>query len=305
LLRSLRASSTVLVLILTAALSVGGCSSIFKPKAAPKITYKERPVDLLYNIASSYLDQGAWQPAIMYYREVERQHPYSEWARRSIMMGAYANYRAHNYSEAVSESDRFVQLYPGNPSAAYAHYLKAVCYFEQIVDVGRDQGATEQAQVALREVIRRYPDSPYARDAQLKLDMVDDQLAGKEMTVGRFYLRTGDTVAAIGRFRSVIDHYGTTSHAPEALYRMVEAYLTLGVNMEAQRNAAVLGANFPGSPWYADAYALMNDRGQTMAVTPTGGPRRLRNLFGLGRSSAPAPAPAAKPSSPAIAPPAS
>ena len=301
-LRSLRASSTVLILVLTAALSVGGCG-IFKPRAAPKITYKERPVDLLYNIASSYLDQGAWQPAILYYREVERQHPYSEWARRAIMMGAYANYRAHNYSEAVSEADRFVQLYPGNPSAAYAHYLKAVCYFEQIVDVGRDQGSTEQAQVALREVIRRYPDSPYARDAQLKLDMVDDQLAGKEMTVGRFYLRTGDTVAAISRFRNVIDRYSTTSHAPEALYRLVEAYLTLGVTMEAQRNAAVLGANFPGSPWYADAYALMTDRGQTMAVSPTGGPRRLRNLFGLGRSSAPEPA--AQPASPAIAPPAS
>jgi outer membrane protein assembly factor BamD len=304
LLRSLRASS-VLVLVLTAALSVGGCSSIFKPKAAPKITYKERPVDLLYNIASSYLDQGAWQPAILYYREVERQHPYSEWARRAIMMGAYANYRAHNYNDAVSEADRFVQLYPGNPSAAYAHYLKAVCYFEQIVDVGRDQGSTEQAQVALREVIRRYPDSDYARDAQLKLDMVDDQLAGKEMTVGRFYLRSGDTVAAIGRFKTVLDRYSTTSHAPEALYRMVEAYLTLGVTMEAQRNAAVLGANFPGSPWYAEAYALMTDKGQTMAVTPTGGPRRLRNLFGIGRSSAPAPAPAAKTPSPAIAPPAS
>jgi outer membrane protein assembly factor BamD len=302
LLRSLRASSTVLILVIAASLSVGGCG-VFKPKAAPKITYKERPVDLLYNIASSYLDQGAWQPAIMYYREVERQHPYSEWARRAIMMGAYANYRAHNYNDAVSEADRFVQLYPGNPSAAYAHYLKAVCYFEQIVDVGRDQGSTEQAQVALREVIRRYPDSDYARDAQLKLDMVDDQLAGKEMTVGRFYLRNGDTVAAIGRFKTVLDRYSTTSHAPEALYRMVEAYLTLGVTMEAQRNAAVLGANFPGSPWYAEAYALMTDKGQTMAVTPTGGPRRLRNLFGIGRS--PAPAPATKTPSPAIAPPAS
>jgi outer membrane protein assembly factor BamD len=305
LLRPLRASSTVLILVIAASLGVSGCNSWFKPKAAPKITYQERPVDLLYNIASSYLDQGAWQPAILYYREVERQHPYSEWARRAIMMGAYANYRAHNYSEAVSEADRFVQLYPGNPSAAYAHYLKAVCYFEQIVDVGRDQGSTEQAQVALREVIRRYPDSDYARDAQLKLDMVDDQLAGTEMTVGRFYLRNGDTVAAIGRFKTVLDRYSTTSHAPEALYRMVEAYLTLGVTMEAQRNAAVLGANFPGSPWYAEAYALMTDKGQTMAVTPTGGPRRLRNLFGLGRSSAPAPAPAAKTPSPAIAPPAS
>ena len=303
-LRSVRASS-VLVLVLAASLGVSGCNSWFKPKATPKIAYKERPVDLLYNIASSYLDQGAWQPAIMYYREVERQHPYSEWARRAIMMGAYANYRAHNYTEAVSEADRFVQLYPGNPSAAYAHYLKSVCYFEQIVDVGRDQGSTEQAQVALREVIRRYPGSDYARDAQLKLDMVDDQLAGKEMTVGRFYLRSGDTVAAIGRFKSVLDRYSTTSHAPEALYRMVEAYLTLGVTMEAQRNAAVLGANFPGSPWYAEAYALMTDRGQSMAVTPTSEGRRLRNLFGLGRSSAPAPAPSQQPSSPAIAPPAS
>lgn len=290
------------MVVLAASLAMAGCAN--RPKAAPKITYKERPVDLLYNIASSYLDVGAWQPSIMYYREVERQHPYSEWARRAIMMQAYANYRAHNYSEAISEADRFVQLYPGNASAAYAYYLKSVCYFEQIVDVGRDQGSTELAQASLREVIRRYPGTPYSRDAQIKLDMVDDQLAGKEMTVGRFYLRSGDTVAAIGRFRTVLDRYSTTSHAPEALYRMVEAYLTIGVPMEAQRNAAVLGANFPGSTWYSEAYALMTTQGQQMEVVPTGGPRRLRNLFGLGRNSAPAPAPTPAPASPALKPPA-
>ena len=259
-LRSLRASSTVLVLILTAALSVGGCSSIFKPKAAPKITYKERPVDLLYNIASSYLDQGAWQPAIMYYREVERQHPYSEWARRSIMMGAYANYRAHNYNEAVSESDRFVQLYPGNPSAAYAHYLKAVCYFEQITDTGRDQAATGQALDALKDVVLRYPNTEYAADARLKIDMVNDQLAGKEMTVGRYYLRAGDTLAAIGRFRNVVDRFQTTSHTPEALYRLTETNLALGIPAEAKKYAAVLGANYPGSEWYEKAYELFNEK---------------------------------------------
>ena len=141
--------------------------------------------------------------------------------------------------------DRFIELYPGNASTAYAYYLKAECYFEQILDVGRDQAATEQALAAMREVARRYPKTEYALDARLKIDMINDQLAGKEMTIGRWYLRRGDTLAAIGRFKLVVERYQTTSDAPEALYRLVEAYLTLGVYDEAKRNAAVLGYNFP------------------------------------------------------------
>jgi len=292
---------SLLTLSVLAAFALGGCQSNKKPEP---IVYRERPVEVLYSVAAGLLDDGQWDDSILYFREVERQHPYSDWARRSIIMSAYASYRsggADGYADAIAESDRFAQLYPGNPMAPYAYYLKAVSYYQQIVDVGRDQGNTEQAQAALREVIRRFPDSPYAADAKLKLNLVDDHLAGKEMTVGRFYLRNGDTLAAIARFKTVIDRYQTTSHTAEALYRLVEAYLTLGITDEAARNGAVLGANFPGSPWYSDAYALLTDRGQRPAVAPSG-PRRLRNLFGL-IGDAPVTSPALAPS-PALPPPA-
>ena len=255
---------------------LSGCAVLNNPVGPP--AFKERPVDVLYNVAGSLLDYGAWQDAVVYFREVERLHPSSEWARRAILMEAYASYRMGNYPAAVGDADRYIGLYPGTAPAPYAYYLKAICYYDQIVDVGRDQGQTEQAQRALQEVVRRFPGSDYAADAQLKLDRVDDHLAGKEMTVGRFYLRNGDTIAALGRFKSVVDRYQTTSHAPEALYRLVESYLTLGVLDEANRNAAILGFNFPGSDWYADAYGLMNARGQQLAVRPTG-VRRVRNIL--------------------------
>ena len=280
--RIIRAPAHILIVVMAAALATSGCA-LFNNKKAPP-AYQERPVEVLYAVAGSLLDAGAWPDAILYFREVERQHPYSEWARRAIMMESFASYRQGDYQGAIADSDRFIGLYPGNPTAAYAYYIKAMCYYDQIVDVGRDQGQTEQAQAALREVVRRYPGSDYAADAgadaRLKLDRVDDHLAGKEMTVGRFYLRNGDTFAAITRFKTVLDRYQTTSHAPEALYRMVEANLTLGITSEAQRNAAILGTNFPGSEWYADAYALMTDRGQRPAVRPTG-KRHVTNLFGL------------------------
>jgi outer membrane protein assembly factor BamD len=210
---------------------------------------------------------------------VERQHPYSEWSRRSILMQAYAHYQSNDYAEAVGDAERFIQLYPGNPTAAYAHYIKAICYFEQIVDVNRDQAATGQALDALRDVVQRYPRTEYAADARLKIDMVNDQLAGKEMTIGRWYLRNGDTLAAAGRFKSVVDRYQTTSHTPEALYRLVETYLTLGLLEEARRNGAVLGYNYPGDPWYGDAYKLLTSKGLRPAVEPKQGGRR--GILGL------------------------
>lgn len=282
LLRNSRAPAPILIALMAAALAISGCSILSNPLGPP--AYKERPVEVLYGVAGSLLDVGAWPDSILYFREVERQHPNSDWARRSILMAAYASYRMGDYQGAVGDAERYIQLYPGTPSTPYAYYLKAICYYDQIVDVGRDQGQTEQAQTALRDVVRRFRDDPngrdYAVDAQLKLDRVDDHLAGKEMTVGRFYLRNGDTIAAIGRFKTVLDRYATTSHAPEALYRLVEAYTTLGVTSEATRNAAILGYNFPGSDWYADAYALMTSQGVTPTVKPTG-TRRVSNLFGL------------------------
>jgi outer membrane protein assembly factor BamD len=247
------------------ALALSACAH--KPKK-PQIAFEERPVELLYSTGADRLDHRRWSEAVEYFQEVERQHPYSEWSRRAIMMTAYAHYQANDYDEARSDADRFISLYPGSPSAAYAYYIKAICYFEQIIDVGRDQAATEQALSALREVVRRYPDTEYALDSKLKIDMVNDQLAGKEMAIGRYYLRANEPLAAIGRFRTVIDRYQTTSHTAEALYRLVEAYLTLGLNDEAKRNAAVLGFNYPGDGWYSDAYALMAGKGLRPAVVP-------------------------------------
>jgi outer membrane protein assembly factor BamD len=250
------------------ALAAAGCSG---NKKKPQLAYEERPVELLYSAGADRLDKRQWSQAVEYFQEVERQHPYSEWARRSVLMQAFAHYEANNYDEAIADADRFIQLYPGNPSAAYAHYLKSICYFEQITDVGRDQAATGQALGALQEVVQRYPNTEYASDARLKVDMVRDQLAGKEMTVGRYYLRQGDTLAAIGRFRAVVDRYQTTSHTPEALYRLVEAYLTLGLVEEARKDGAVLGYNFPGDPWYGVAYKLLTSKGYRPDVEPKRG----------------------------------
>lgn len=250
-----------IVAALVAAAALGACQG---NKKKPQLAYVERPVDQLYATGAQRLDQHRWTEAVDYFEEVERQHPYSEWSRRAILMTAYAYYSGNQYEDAIAAADRFIQLYPGSPSAAYAYYLKSICYFEQIMDVQRDQGATLNALVSLRDVVRRYPTSDYARDARVKIDMVYDQLAGKEMAVGRWYLRENQPLAAIGRFKKVVDEYQTTTHTPEALYRLVEAYLTLGVTDEARRNAAVLGYNYPGDRWYQDAYKLMERRGQPM-----------------------------------------
>jgi outer membrane protein assembly factor BamD len=249
------------------ALAIAGCSSL-RPKPKAKLAYEERPVELLYSTGADRMDKHLWGQAVDYFQEVERQHPYSEWSRRSILMQAFAHYQANNYDEAIADADRYIALYPGNQAAAYAHYLKAICYFEQIVDVGRDQAATGQALENLREVISRYPHTEYALDARLKVDMVNDQLAGKEMNIGRWYLRQNDTLAAIGRFKTVVERYQTTSHAPEALYRLVEAYLSLGLLKEAKENGAVLGYNYPGDQWYQDAYALLTSKGLRPAEIP-------------------------------------
>ena len=281
-----------LAVIVAVGIAAAGCSS-FKKKT-PTLAYQERPVELLFALGASYLDRHQWADAVNYFREVERQHPYSEWSRRSILMTAYAHYQANNYAESIADSDRFIALYPGNAATPYAYYLKSVCYFEQIVDVGRDQASTQQAQLALGEIIKRYPKTEYATDAHLKLDMVQDQLAGKEMTIGRYYLRSGFSIAAIGRFRNVASRYQTTSHAPEALYRLVEAYLTVGLQEEARKNGAVLGYNYPGDIWYRDAFNLLTSRGLRPTATPTGnGPGLPRLPFVPHRKATPALAPPA------------
>ncbi|QJE72256.1 outer membrane protein assembly factor BamD [Aerophototrophica crusticola] len=226
---------------------------------APEVPYVERPVEQIYTEAANAIDAENYPKAAALFDEVERQHPYSQWAVRAQLMAAYAHYQAYKYDEAIETLDRFIGLHPGNRNVSYAYYLKALCYYEQIADVRRDQTATNEALKSLDEVVRRFPSTPYARDAKVKLDLVRDHLAGKDMEVGRFYLRTAEYTAAIKRFRHVVDVYQTTSHVPEALHRLVEAYMGLGLVEEAQATAALLGHNYPGSEWYGRTYTLVTD----------------------------------------------
>ena len=218
---------------------------------------KNETVSALYDKALASYKRTVFKDAIEQFEEVERQHPYSEWAAHAQIMAAYSGYRGGQFTDAVSILDRFVKLHPTHPSTPYAYYLTALCYYTQISDVGRDQKATEDARAALKDVINRFPDSEYAKDAQLKLDLTDDHLAGKEMEVGRYYQRHSDYPAAINRFKYVVDHYQTTGHVAEALHRLVETYLRLGVIEEAKKYAAVLGYNYPGSYWYQFSYEMM------------------------------------------------
>jgi outer membrane protein assembly factor BamD len=242
----------VVVALALSALAVAGCAGSNEEE------YVERPVEELYNQALDQLEDGDPRQAGQAFEEVERQHPYSQWAIRAQLMSAYAFYQANEYDEAIAAARRFIDLHPGHKDVAYAYYLIGVCHYEQISDVGRDQKMTEQALEAFDELIRRFPNSRYARDAQLKADLARDHLAGKEMEIGRYYLRRGKYVAAINRFRNVIERYQSTTHVPEALHRLTEAYLSLGVADEARRTAAVLGYNFPSSRWYEDSYRLIN-----------------------------------------------
>lgn len=223
------------------------------------VAYVARDVESLYGEAKRRLDRGNTKLAAALFDEVERQHPYSPWARRAQLMSAFSYYVAQDYNKAIASAQRFLSIHPGNKDAPYAYYLIALSYYEQISDVQRDQQITEQARVALREVNRRFPTTEYAADARLKLDLVEDHLAGKEMEIGRFYAKTGRWISAQLRFQNVVEEYQTTSHAPEALYRLTESSLALGVPEEAVKYAAVLGANYPGSKWYDKAYELVQD----------------------------------------------
>lgn len=222
--------------------------------------YVERSVGELYNHAMDELSAEEYPAAAKLFDEVERQHPYSVWASKAQLMAAYAHYQDNNYEDAIGALNRFIELHPGNRDVAYAYYLKGLSYYERVSDVRRDQKMTIKARESLQEVVKRFPESKYARDARLKLDLTEDHLAGKEMAVGRFYLENGHYLAAINRFRTVIRDYQTTSHVPEALHRLVECYLALGVVDEAKATAAVLGHNFPGSDWYVDSYELLTGR---------------------------------------------
>ena len=237
------------------AIPLAGCAKDHAGKG--DTAYVARDVSTLYSAAKRTMDQGDYERAAKLFDEVERQHPYSVWARRAQLMSAFNYYLAKKFPDAVSSAQRFVTIHPGNTEAPYAQYLIAMSYYQQIADVSRDQAITQQASDAFGELIRRYPESRYAADARLKLDLINDHLAGKEMEVGRFYQRSGNWLASTYRFREVVDKYSTSTHAPEALERLVESNLALGLPDEARKVAAVLGRNYPDTFWYRQSLRLL------------------------------------------------
>jgi outer membrane protein assembly factor BamD len=247
--------TAALLLACVIVIPAAGCA---RNKTGSDTAYIARDVNSLYALAKQKLDKGQYEDAAKLFDEVERQHPYSVWARRAQLMSAFSYYMAQKYPEAISSAQRFLTIHPGNKDAPYAHYLIAMSHYQQIEDVTRDQASTANAQQAFGELMRRYPDSRYASDARLKLDLINDHLAGKEMEIGRFYQRSGKWLAATLRFRKVVEQYQTTNHTPEALERLVECYIALGIPQEAQKAAAVLGRNYPGSDWYHRAYKLVS-----------------------------------------------
>ena len=251
-----RVLACVATLVL-AGVTLGGCSLFDKDVVLP-----EEPADKLYN-EGLYLLNNKKSPkdAAKKFEEVDRQHPYSEWARKALIMSAYAYYESGNYDDCINSARRYVTLHPGSPDAAYAQFLIGSSYFDQIPEISRDQERAEKAVQTLDEVVRKYPNSEYAVAAKRKIEMARDQLAGKEMEIGRYNLTQRNYIGAINRFKIVVTRYQTTRHVEEALLRLTEAYMALGIIDEAQTSAAVLGHNFPDSRWYKDAYALMQSKG--------------------------------------------
>jgi outer membrane protein assembly factor BamD len=249
--RSLR--PLVLLALIGLGLGLGGCAdSQDTSKGIP-----DESAEALYNQGMAALRAHSVSDATLFFEEVEKQHPYSAIAPQAQIMDAYAYYRGNRYDDAIAAINHFLDLHPGNKDAGYAYYLKALCYYEQIQDVRRDQKTTQEALAALQEVVDRFPGTSYAKDAALKIDLTRDHLAGKEMEIGRWYENQAQYLAAINRFRTVVEKYQTTSHIPEALERLTECYLALGVTSEAQTAAAVLGYNYPGSSWYQVSYQLL------------------------------------------------
>lgn len=234
----------------------------------PDPTFENFTPKEIYDRAEYELETNDPEVAARYFGEVERLYPYSEWAKRALIMQAFALHRNKDYEESRAAAQRYIDFYPADEDAAYAQYLLALSYYDQIDDVGRDQGLTFQALQALRTVIERYPDSEYARSSILKFDLAFDHLAGKEMEIGRFYLKRGHYAAAANRFRVVVEDFQTTSHTPEALHRLVESYLSLGLIDDAQTAGAILGYNYQSTEWYSDSFTLLT--GQGLALEPAG-----------------------------------
>ncbi len=249
-----------------------GKAEDLKAKADPSA----KTVEELYNNGVDALNQKRYATAVSQFDAVEQNYPYSSWAVNAQLMHGYAEYLQNHYTEAIGSLDRYIQLHPTSTNASYAYYLRALSFYEQIADIQRDQKGTEQAMTALQDVVNRFPDSAYARDSRLKIDLCRDHLAGKEMEIGRYYEQQKLYAAAIGRFQRVIEDYQTTNHTPEALHRLTELYLLLGLTDQAKRTAAVLGHNYPGSRWYEDSYDRLAENG---IAPPTPATERANSFF--------------------------
>jgi outer membrane protein assembly factor BamD len=248
-------------------LGFAGCASTDDVDLATYVEQTE-PADQLYNQGLANLNSGRLSEASKKFDAVDRQHPYSEYARKSMVMGAFTNYRQGNYQEAINQGTRYVQLYPSSEDAPYAQYIVGLAYFRQIKDVTQDQKESRRAIEAMEEVVQRWPDSEYVEDAQAKIRFARDQLAGKEMQVGRYYLERREYIAAAKRFRYVVEVYSNTRHVEEALARLTETYLAMGLATEAQSAAAALGQNYPDSQWYKDSYTLLQSGGLEPRANP-------------------------------------
>ncbi|WP_342593650.1 outer membrane protein assembly factor BamD [Ancylobacter gelatini] len=263
------------------AVPMAGCANLF-PEPTDEFNVPEVPAEQRYNEGLTLIRQEDYVEAISRFEDVDRQHPYSDWARKSLLMIAYVNYTTGSYDEAIAAARRYLALHPGSADAAYAQYLLGASYYDQIPDISRDQERTRKAIDALEEVVRKYPDTEYAVSAKKKMEIARDQIAGKEMMVGRYYLEQRNYAGAINRFKVVVTRYQTTRHVEEALYRLAEAYLALGVISEAQTSAAVLGYNFPDSHWYKDAYKLVQSRGVSPQMNEQSWIAKAFKGFGLG-----------------------
>jgi outer membrane protein assembly factor BamD len=240
---------------------LAGCDSTVERAGRGSIPLDDFTAEQIFERGEFEIDRSRPEDAAFYFGEIERLYPYSEWAKRGLIMQAFAYHSARDFENSRAAAQRYIDFYPADEDAAYAQYLLALSYYDQIDDVGRDQGLTFQALQSLRTVIEVYPDSEYASSAILKFDLAFDHLAGKEMEIGRFYLRGGHYAAAVNRFRVVVQDFQTTSHTAEALHRLVEAYLSLGLTQEAQTAGAILGHNFRATTWYEDSFKLLNGRG--------------------------------------------
>ena len=274
----LRALASLLAVLLVA-VPLMGCSMFNRDEDY----IPDDPADKLYNEGLFLLNNKQdYKAAAKKFDEVDRENPYSDWARKALLMAAYADYQAQEYTDCINAAKRYVALHPGSPDAAYAQYLIGSSYYDQILDVTRDQQRADKAINALEEVVRKYPDSEYAISAKKKIEMARDQLAGKEMEIGRFYMKRRDFAGAINRFKVVVTQYQTTRHVEEALARLTEAYISLGIVDEAQTAAAVLGHNFPDSTWYKDSYNLVKSAGGEPAENKDSWISRAFKKIGLG-----------------------